>query len=215
MTEVESGNIPAQKLYEACGLISVSNPDWEGATYQLDLVHNLTPGQRRFLASLPAEKLNRIVCIKPLNSETFKMAQKMIEDIRHAVPGLEVELGGSLALKIVGEEDIDISIYCPTKEQHARLDGLQVLFGEGQKVSDALHTWGFEREGIHVGIWLVDPERSPVAKETQLLQELFREKPELVKEYEQMKKSMDGKTYKEYQTAKYEFYNKALKDKNN
>ncbi len=35
MTETEFENIPAQKLYEKCGLGKIDNPDWkEGVTYQ-------------------------------------------------------------------------------------------------------------------------------------------------------------------------------------
>ena len=40
--------------------------------------------------------------------------------------------------------------------------------------------------------------------------EIFKNSPEILKEYEELKLSMNGKTYKEYQIAKYEFYNRVL-----
>ena len=40
--------------------------------------------------------------------------------------------------------------------------------------------------------------------------EILKSDEKLLKEYEELKLSFDGKSYKDYQRAKYEFYNKIL-----
>lgn len=168
-----------------------------------------TEGQQRFLDSLPPEASQKIVRINPWNPDALQTAKNVAAELA-AATGCEVSLAGSLAYEIAGEEDIDISIYCPKSKQPIIQKRLEPLLGEGTRKGDALVAYEFSRDGFHGGAWLVDPELSPSAKASKQLDEAFKEKPELVKEYEQLKISMNGKTYKEYQTAKYEFYNRVL-----
>lgn len=169
----------------------------------------LTEGQQRFLDSLPQATSERTVKIKPWNPDALQAAKNVAAELADAT-GCEVTLAGSLIYGIAGEEDIDISIYCPKSKQPMIQKRLEPLLGEGTRKGDALVAYEFSRDGFRGGAWLVDPELSPSAKASKQLDEAFRAEPRLVKEYEQLKISMNGKPYKEYQAAKYEFYNRVL-----
>ncbi|MEK7123103.1 MAG: hypothetical protein AAB855_04605, partial [Patescibacteria group bacterium] len=149
------------------------------------------------------------VKIKPWNPDAFQAAKRIMSELS-AATGCEVALAGSLGYEIAGEEDIDITIYCSKSKQPIVQKQLEPLLGGGTRKGDALVAYEFVRDGFHGGAWLVDPEFSPSAKASKQLDEALRTNPELMKEYEQLKLSMNGKAYKEYQAAKYEFYNRVL-----
>lgn len=169
----------------------------------------LNEGQQRFLDSLSPETSNRMVELKPWSPEAFRLAEKLKAELA-ALTNCEVSLTGSLAYRISGEEDIDLTILCPRAQQERCMYQLEAVLGNCKKRYDALITWEVLREGFHVGVWLVDPEFSPSAKASKQLDDAFKENPDLVRQYEQLKISMNGKTFKEYQAAKYEFYNRVL-----
>lgn len=130
--------------------------------------------------------------------------------IKRTVPDLEVVLTGSLAYEVAGEEDVDISIWCPLEDQEKYRPLLDKVLGKHKEILSNHTAWEFYKDGIHVGVWLVDRSRSRTMIRGNLLLDAFNKNPNLIKEYENLKLSMNGKTYKEYQTAKYEFYHKVI-----
>ncbi|MBX4187451.1 MAG: GrpB family protein [Candidatus Doudnabacteria bacterium] len=169
----------------------------------------LTEVEKNFLDNLDYKSSNRAVRIYPWDARSLDVGQEIVAEIQQMAPNLEILFGGSAPLRIAGEKDIDISVYCPKPEQAKYVPKLETLFGKPASEGESHTGWVFEREGFHVTVYLTDL-ASPNTKVQKELFELLQSHPELAKEYEQIKLEQNGKSYKEYQIAKYEFYHKVL-----
>ena len=169
----------------------------------------LTEGQIKYLASIPDDKM---MVVKPWNPKGLDIADQIIADIKSVEPDLEVVLLGSLPLKITGQEDIDIDVYCIKSEQPKYLDNFKKLFGEPGRIGKNSIGWDFQRDGFSVDVWLTDPTAETTKAQVQVFN-LLKNNPNLLQEYERIKKEAKDLPYKEYQRRKYEFYNKILRDR--
>ncbi|MBI2087071.1 MAG: GrpB family protein [Candidatus Zambryskibacteria bacterium] len=166
----------------------------------------LTEGQTKYLATVPDDQK---MVVKSFNPRGLEIAEEIISSIKAVEPELEVMLLGSLALKILGQEDIDISAYCIKSEQPKHIDNFKKLFGEPSRQTANSIGWSFEREGFSVDVWLTDP-TSETTKAQREVFNLLKNNRELLKEYENIKEETKDLTYKQYQTKKYEFFNRIL-----
>ena len=166
----------------------------------------LTEGQTKYLAKVPDDQK---MVVKPFNPRGLEIAEQVIADIRAVEPELEVLLLGSLPLKISGQEDIDISAFCIKSEQPQHIDSFRKLYGEPTRQGTNSTGWDFGREGFSISVWLTDPTVETTKAQVQVFN-MLKNNPELLKEYEKIKEDAKDLTYKEYQTRKYEFYNRIL-----
>lgn len=166
----------------------------------------LTEGQLKYLAKVPDDQK---MVVKPFNPRGLKIAEQIIADIKAVEPELEVMLLGSLPLKISGQEDIDISAFCIKSEQDKHIDNFKELYGEPTRQTGNSICWDFQKNGFDVGVWLTDPTTETTKAQVQVFN-MLKNNPELLKEYESIKEKAKDLTYKEYQTRKYEFYNRIL-----
>jgi len=58
-------------------------------------------------------------------------------------------------------------------------------------------------------VWLTDPTTETTKAQIQVFN-MLKNNPELLKEYEKIKEDAKDLTYKEYQTRKYEFFNRII-----
>lgn len=164
----------------------------------------LTAGQKNYLEKLTPEQAGRVINVHPYNPRTKELADGIIEGIKRHIPEADVRYMGASALGISGQNDVDIYIICPaylrdtysSKLNYASLERLR-------------NKWKGVEDEIEISIYLSDPE-DPKFQEQLEIFKTFQENPKILKEYEELKRSMSGKIYSEYQTAKYEFYNKVL-----
>ena len=166
--------------------------------------HMLTENQQKYLAGLPKDEAERVMELHPYNPEIALIAESVAKQIKDLLPMARVEFMGASALGISGQNDIDIYILTPEAQHAEYLPKIASLFGQQIK-----HKWHWTQDGYEVSVYLADPE-SPSQKEQIDMHNALKSSPQLLKEYEQLKWNMNGKTYKEYQQAKYEFYNKVL-----
>ncbi len=166
----------------------------------------LTEGQNKYLATIPDDKK---MVVKPFNQKGLDIASKIMADIKSVEPHLEVMLLGSLALGISGQEDVDISAFCLKADQPHHLDNFKKLFGEPARQGKNSTGWDFERGGFSVSVWLTDPTAETTKAQIQVFN-LLKNNPELLREYEKIKEDAKDLPYKQYQIAKYEFYNRIL-----
>ena len=166
----------------------------------------LTHGQIKYLATIPDDKK---IIVKPFNPKGLDIANGIIAEIKSEEPDLEVVLLGSLPLMISGQEDIDISIFCIKSKQSKHLDNINKLFGEPTRRGRNSTAWDFEREGFSISVWLTDPTAETTKAQLQVFN-ILKNDAALLKEYEKTKENAKDLSYKEYQIAKYEFYNKIL-----
>ena len=166
----------------------------------------LTEKQVAYIATIPE---NKIAIVESFNLEGLRVAQEIISQIKSAVPNLEVELRGSLAFKIAGAKDIDISILCERQNYLRYLSEVEKMFGKNNRIMESSIKWEFKRDGFHVDLNIIDPS-TEFNRKVVLVSGKLKSDQNLLKEYEKMKLSFNGKSYREYQTAKFEFFNKIL-----
>lgn len=152
---------------------------------------------------------SRKVSVFPYDPYGKKLGKSIVSKIKSVFPNVNVIFMGSVALEISGQKDIDIYILADPKNFGEFLPGLEKLFGDINKKGDYVKKkfveWKFGQEGYDIEIYLTEP------PETQIrVYEILRSNKELLKEYEKLKMKFNGKSYKEYQRAKYEFYNSIL-----
>ena len=167
----------------------------------------LTEVQKKYLDTLPLDKK---VSIKPWDPKTVEVAHRLIEAIKNADPKVNVIYTGASALGVPGINDIDFTITCPIEDFQKHLPKLASVLGEPQKIGKENIRWeGVEKEGYVIDVHMTDP-NNPFLQEHIRLFELLKNNPELLKEYAELKESLDGQSYVEYQRQKYEFYNRIL-----
>jgi GrpB-like predicted nucleotidyltransferase (UPF0157 family) len=166
----------------------------------------LTEGQQKYLASLPD---NMQMTVKPWNPEALDIANSIISRIHTAVPELEIKLLGSVPLKIAGQEDIDISVFCVKSDQEKHVPAFTSLFGEPSHRTNVALGWDFQQDGYSVSVWLTDPSAETTRQQVKIF-DLLKDNPILLNEYEHIKLDAKDLPYKEYQQRKYEFYNRVL-----
>ena len=165
----------------------------------------LLPGQKDYLSKLPPERAMAKVSVKPWDSKVVSVAESIIKKIKEKIPDADVRFMGASALRISGQNDIDIYVLCSDKDKNAYTERLKELFGEKAKEKK----WKFSDDGLEVSVYINNPEDQKQKEQIEIF-EIFKNNQKILKEYEELKLSMNGKTYKEYQIAKYEFYNKVL-----
>jgi GrpB-like predicted nucleotidyltransferase (UPF0157 family) len=169
----------------------------------------LTQNQENYLKKLSSEKANEIVRIYPYDDKLGEISDELMTDIKKTIPKSQLFFLGSAALKITGMNDIDISIVSSNSFDADR-NKLIELYGIPK---DSLNTryalWEFKKNGFSVELSLNDNLAPPLQEQIDVC-EVLRHNKNLLVEYEQIKLAMNGKTYREYQEAKYEFFNRVL-----
>lgn len=165
----------------------------------------LLPGQKDYLSKLSPERAMAKVSVKPWDLRILPVAENIIKRIKNKIPEADVRFMGASALKISGQNDIDIYVLCSDEIKDAYTEKLKELFGEKTKEKK----WKFIEDGFEISVYISNPEDQKQKEQIEIF-EIFKSNPKILKEYEELKLSMNGKTYKEYQIVKYEFYNRVL-----
>lgn len=166
----------------------------------------LTDEQEKYLQTIPEEKS---VNVYPWDPNTEIIAEKIMQKAKQAATNLEVLFMGASALKIPGQNDIDIYMLCSSQDFDEHLLKLKEVFGEPIKTSPTSIKWEMDIEGFSVELYLTDP-GTPQMHEQIRVYELLKDNPRLLEEYKQIKESANGMSMREYQRRKYEFYNRIL-----
>ena len=168
----------------------------------------LSENQERYLETISDSV---VTVIQPWDPKTELVAKKLMDDIRSAVPDLEVFHTGAAALKISGKNDLDFSILGVPEDFDNYLPALVKVLGEPQKKGKENVRWEISRDGFPVDVHLTNKD-SLGWKEHKKVFELLRDDPHLLQEYRILKEQSNGASLREYQRRKYEFYNKILSD---
>lgn len=167
----------------------------------------LTPNQEKYLLTIPEDKR---VEIKPYDPKLGETADEIIKPIKEIGKNLEVMLMGAAGLGISGQGDLDIYFLAKAEDFEEYLPKLIELFGEPKSQREVSIAWEFVGDNIPVELYLTDPRTETMQEQVAVFVMLKHDKS-LLKKYENLKQAFDGKSFREYQKAKYEFYNKLLK----
>lgn len=167
----------------------------------------LTEDQKNYLNKIP---VNKKVKIFPFNKKITKAALEIIDVIKNIYPNLIMIHMGASALGILGQNDLDIYAFADPSDFSKYLPGLVKLFGKPLGKHKTYIEWEFNKDGFGVELYLTAPDSETMKQQIQVF-ETLRNNKKLLKEYENLKSSMNGEPLREYQRKKYEFYNKLLK----
>src|SRR3989344_4596754 len=173
----------------------------------------LSDRQKEYIKNLPKETAEKPVMIFPWDKKGLEIAQSVIDNIHSAEPDLEVFLRGSLPLKIAGQKDIDLTSIDSVSSFELHKLKLEEVLGTQSKINDNSLVWHFVKEGYEVSFYIVDPEKSAQLQRQTRMDDLFKNNPTLLAQYEQLKLSLNNKPYRFYLESKYEFFNKILAKK--
>lgn len=159
----------------------------------------LTKYEKDFLKKIPRTKK---ASVKPFDPKAKEVGEKIVEKLKSTLPNLEVLFMGSTPLEISGKNDIDIYVLSKKSDFHKYLPAIEKLFGKAKKSHETFVEWDFMRNGFEVEIYLTEPPERQIK-----IFEILKSDKKLLKEYENIKLSYNGKSYRDYQKAKYEYYN--------
>ncbi len=164
----------------------------------------ITREEENFLKTIPTFQK---VFVRPFDSKTKEVAEKIISKVKDIFSEIRILHMGASALGISGQNDIDIYILCSESDFDKYIPGLEKVFGKRDKKS--VIQWGFKKNRFDVELYLTDPNTPSMQRQIKVFK-ILKSNKELLKEYEKIKESMNGKSFREYQRKKYEFYNRIL-----
>lgn len=167
----------------------------------------LNNDQKNYLKKIPADK---IISISPFNTDTTLVTHEIIQAINRLLPDIEVKHMGASSLGISGQNDIDIYALSESTDFNKYLPSLIKLFGLPEHKHLSSVEWKFKKNGFDIELYLTDPHTDTMQQQLAVYNALKNNLP-LLKKYETMKISMNGKSFRDYQKKKYEFFNKILK----
>lgn len=162
----------------------------------------LTKDEKDYLSKINPKKK---VSIHPFYPEAKTLGESIVKKIKNHFPDLEVLVMGSVALKIAGQKDIDIYALANPKDFNKYLLTFEKLFGGPKHTHKTFTEWGSKKNGFKIEVYLTEPPKQQIR-----VFEILKSDKELLKEYENLKLKFDGKSFRSYQKAKYEFYNRIL-----
>ena len=169
----------------------------------------LTKDEEDFLNKIPGDRKAHVYQFDP---KAVKIAEELIRSINNIYPHLEVKHMGASALGISGQNDIDIYAFSDPKDFDKYLPGLIKLIGEPLHSHKTFIEWKFKMGNFDIEFYLTTKNSKTMKKQIAVFETLKNSK-DLLKEYEKLKVSMNGKSFKEYQEKKYEFYHRILSKK--
>ncbi len=166
----------------------------------------LTEVQEKYLLKIPEDAMTNI---KPWDSHAAEFAKNLVQEIKQD-SGLEVFWGGSLALSILGENDIDLCIFAEPEDFDTSLPKVSLILGEPTyKLSEKI-LWRITKDGYKIDASLLSKNSTGVLLDTFFSQSL-KDNPSLLQEYIALK--VPGLSAREYYRKKNEFYNRVTGNK--
>lgn len=166
----------------------------------------LTKEEKKYLARIPA---NKKIEIYPFDPKAKMVGNSIISKIKRNFPKSRVLFMGATALGIAGQNDVDIYILDKSKRFIRYLPILKNLFGEPLHIHETFIEWGFIEKGYPIQVYLTDPTSLSMQRQIKVF-EILKNNSKLLEEYESLKLKFNGKKFRDYQKAKYEFYNRIL-----
>lgn len=153
--------------------------------------------------------MKEIVKIIEPSKELFKTIDKYIKKIKRILPNAKITLVGSFAVPMCGKEEFDLLVEVKDikKSQSLIESKSEGIFGVGPIVNYIGYCRSKKRYGIICEIHLLKKGHPKIKQCLNLVKELKSNK-EIFKEYEKLKRSLDGSTEEKYRKEKSKFLKK-------
>lgn len=166
----------------------------------------LAKEEEEYLARIP---INKKIKIYPFDPKAKMVGNFIVSRIKRNFPQSKVLFMGATALEITGQNDVDIYMLAKAESFDNYLSKLKDLFGEPIHIHETFIEWGFTEKGYPIQVYLADPTSSSRQRQIKVF-EILKNNPKPLREYESFKLKFNGKKFRDYQKAKYEFYNRIL-----
>ena len=152
-----------------------------------------------------------IEIIEPSN-KVFKLYDYFESKIKHLLPEVNVRLIGSFAVPMCGKKEIDILI--ETKNVEETQEKLKEIgFSKGPIIKEEGFSINRQKELV-CELHIVPFNHKIISKVYDKTINALKENKKLRKEYEKLKRSLNGKEESEYKKAKHEFLAKNIFNQN-
>lgn len=168
----------------------------------------LTPDQEKYLKIIPEDKKT---IIQDFNPAVKVASDEVVVKIKAEKPDWNVWPMGSSELGIAGQNDIDINIPIHPEEIKGYLPELEKLFGPPRQKEKLPMKWELNQDGFEVELYLTDSTTKTFQEHLDVFT-MLKENAGLRARYEEIKKSSNGGSFREYMKKKYEFFNKILEN---
>ncbi len=165
-----------------------------------------TPREFLYLYAYSPRKRVRI---KPYNPKALRVGRRVVKRIEKMHPDLSVHFIGSAVLHLPGQNDVDLYVPVAPYDIPRYLPGFIKLFGTPDKSRKRFAEWHVRVDGVRVDLLLVDPLLDMFYKPMSTHETLVRH-PRLLKQYRDMKTSLNNVPIREYQKQRLLFFNKVL-----
>lgn len=166
----------------------------------------LTKDEKDYISKIPLDKK---VVIKPYTNSMNKIASQVIIDVQAVCPNLDIVHMGASGLGISGQGDIDIYALANPNDFKRYLTPINKVLGKPSNQKFDSIAWTFIRNSNEVEFYLTDPKSDAMIRQLAVF-EILQNNSDLLTEYKKLKEGLNGKSFREYQTRKYEFYHRIL-----
>jgi GrpB-like predicted nucleotidyltransferase (UPF0157 family) len=150
------------------------------------------------------------VNIQPFNPGSVVVAKFIIRQIKKIDCKLKVYFIGSSALRIKGNNDIDIYVACNTGDFDQNYSKLKKVFGKPANIKNNFVEWSFKKNIFHVDLVLINQD-TPRFKEQIYIFQTLKKNRRILKEYIELKESLNGKSTRDYIQGRMKFFNRLLR----
>jgi len=146
---------------------------------------------------------------KPFDPKAKKAAEELIEKIKQVCPELDTYLIGSLGFEILGQNDIDLYLIGVPSRRVVNEKKIEAIAGCAGRKSKDQTGWKFEYRGYPAEVILTGHNNRHF-KEQLFLFEKIKHNKVLLEAYRALKKSLDGKSQREYTVERMIFFNRII-----
>ena len=166
----------------------------------------LTQEQEKYLETIPE---NKKIFVQDFNPAVRVASENVVSKIKSENPDWDVWPIGSSELGIAGQNDIDINIPIKPDEVDNYLPKLKKILGPPRQKEKLPMKWEFTQDGFEVELYLTDSTIKTFKDHLDVFT-MLKEHSGLRARYEEIKKSADGGSFREYMKKKYELFNEIL-----
>jgi len=169
----------------------------------------LTPDQQKWIDHLSDTKT---VSIVPYDSTCEEKYLKVKETIQR-VFGMDQDVihSGASALKISGQDEIDIYVPVPAAEFDRAVERMMTIYGEPKSRYPLKRSrFTIELDSKHIDIFVINKDDAGWTDNIVKFHAYLLSHPSELDRYRRLKEELDGQTVREYYRRKTEFINEIL-----
>jgi len=165
----------------------------------------LTQEQEKWVSHLSDTKKVSVVTFDPTCEEKFLIIKNELQKLLGNSQAIEHR--GASALKISGQDEIDVYVPVSPEEYGATVEIIKSKYGESNSNYSLKRTHFItEIEGKHVDIFVVNKNDSDWI-DSELFYNYLLTHPDILGNYKKLKENASGKSLREYYKGKIEFIN--------